>query len=405
MTIKKHKTNKKEKKLELLSLISFIFGFANALLLYVTSDYFSKSLGSYNISSFYFVAYVVALAGLLNLHKLVRVIGKANTFFLFFIAQIMCLAGLVFVKPSFVGIVILMSYIIANYFAWVVLDIIIEKYSEDKKSGQIRGLHLMIMNAGVLIGPFFSTSLLSMFDFKGLFISTLFLNMVMLAISFVGLKDIKGKFRGHLTVKDVGMKVFTNKDVLNVYMISLALEAFYALMIIYVPLYLLSLGLSWQQLGIAFTVMLIPFVVIEYPIGRLADKKFGEKEMIIMGLILIMFSTASIFFVHSSSVAVWSFILLMTRMGAATVEVLRDSYFYKKIDGRDVDLISFFRTTRSVAYLFAMGASAMMLAVLPMKFVFLLVSFSMLCGLYPAIRLVDNKSEAEMELEYEKVRI
>lgn len=405
MANKKHKTNKKEKKLELLSLISFIFGFSNALLLYVTSDYFSRSLGSYNISSFYFVAYVIALIGLLNLHKLIKIAGKANVFFLFFMVQILCLVGLITVKPSFAGIMMLMSYIVANYFAWVVLDIIIEQYSEDKKSGQIRGLHLMIMSAGVLIGPFFSTSILSMFDFNGLFVATLFLNMVMLAISFVGLKDVKGKFRGHLTVKDIGVKVFTNKDVLNVYMISLALEAFYALMIIYVPLYLLNLGLTWQQLGIAFTVMLVPFVVIEYPIGRLADKKYGEKEMIIMGLILMMFSTASIFFVHSTSVAVWSVILLMTRIGAATVEVLRDSYFYKKIDGRDVDLISFFRTTRSVAYLFAMGISAMMLTVLPMKFVFLLVSFSVFCGLYPAIKLVDNKSEAEMELEYEKVRI
>lgn len=391
--------------MELLSLISFIFGFSNALLLYVTSDYFSRSLGSYNISSFYFVAYVIALIGLLNLHKLIKIAGKANVFFLFFMVQILCLVGLITVKPSFAGIMMLMSYIVANYFAWVVLDIIIEQYSEDKKSGQIRGLHLMIMSAGVLIGPFFSTSILSMFDFNGLFVATLFLNMVMLAISFVGLKDVKGKFRGHLTVKDIGVKVFTNKDVLNVYMISLALEAFYALMIIYVPLYLLNLGLTWQQLGIAFTVMLVPFVVIEYPIGRLADKKYGEKEMIIMGLILMMFSTASIFFVHSTSVAVWSVILLMTRIGAATVEVLRDSYFYKKIDGRDVDLISFFRTTRSVAYLFAMGISAMMLTVLPMKFVFLLVSFSVFCGLYPAIKLVDNKSEAEMELEYEKVRI
>ena len=388
-----------KKKLELLGLISFLFGFAQALLLYVTSDYFRDALGSENVSSFYFITYVIALIGLLNMHKVVKILGKAMSFFLFFFAQICFLVGLIFIKPSLLGIIFLMLYIVANYFVWVILDIIIEEYSEDKKSGRIRGFHLMILSAGVLLGPLLSTKILSDFGFDGLFVATLVLNVVMFAIGLIGLRDVSGKFRGHLTIKDVGLKILTNKDVLNVYVISLALEAFYALMIVYTPLYLLDLGLSWQQIGVVFTIMLIPFVVLEYPIGFLADKKFGEKEMIIIGLALMGMSSASIFFIHSISLIVWSSVLLATRIGAATVETLRDSYFYKKIDGRDVDLISFFRTTRAVAYMLATGVSAMLLAVASMKYVFLLVAGMVLIGLYPAIRLVDNKSEEELELE------
>ncbi len=286
-----------KKKLELLSLISFLFGFAQALLLYVTSDYFREALGNDNVSSFYFATYVIALIGLLNMHKVVKILGKATSFFLFFFTQIIFLVGLIFIRPSMLGIIFLMLYIVANYFVWVVLDIIIEEYSEDKKSGRIRGFHLMIMSAGVLLGPFLSTSILSDFGFSGLFVATLMLNVVMFAIGLIGLRDVSGKFRGHLTIKDVGLKILTNKDVLNIYMISLALEAFYALMIVYTPLYLLDLGLSWQQIGVVFTIMLIPFVVLEYPIGFLADRKFGEKEMIIVGLVIMGLSSASIFFI------------------------------------------------------------------------------------------------------------
>ncbi|MDD5396515.1 MAG: MFS transporter [Candidatus Moranbacteria bacterium] len=403
MANKKQVKSKKngKKKLELLGLISFLFGFAQALLLYVTSDYFRNALGNENVSSFYFITYVIALIGLLNMHKVVKKIGKAMSFFLFFFAQICFLVGLIFIKPSLLGIIFLMLYIVANYFVWVILDVIIEEYSEDKKSGRIRGFHLMILSAGVLLGPFLSTKILSDFGFDGLFVATLVLNVVMFVIGLIGLSDVSGKFRGQLTIKDVGLKILTNKDVLNIYVISLALEAFYALMIVYTPLYLLDLGLSWQQIGVVFTVMLIPFVVLEYPIGFLADKKFGEKEMIIMGLLLMGVSSASIFFIHSVSIVVWSLVLLSTRIGAATVETLRDSYFYKKIDGRDVDLISFFRTTRAVAYMVATGVSAMLLIIAPMKYIFLLVAGLVLIGLYPAIRLVDNKSEAELDLEYE----
>ncbi len=395
----KHLEHADEKKLKLLGFISFLFGFAQALLMYVTSDYFSQRLGSHNVSAFYFVSYVIALIGLLNMHKLVKVLGKAGSFFLFFLLQIYLLFSLVFVKSPLLGSVLMMLYIIVNYFAWTVLDVIIEEYSEDKKSGRIRGFHLMILSAGILIGPFLSTKILASFDFNGLFIATLILNCLMLVVSLVGLRGVNGRFNGKLTIRDIGMKVFTNKDVLNIYIISLALEAFYALMIVYMPLYLLGHGFSWGQIGIAFTIMLIPFVALEYPIGILADEKFGEKEMIIGGLLIMGISSLSIFFVNSPSIFVWAAILLVTRIGAASVEILRDSYFYKKIDGRDVDLISFFRTTRAVAYLLATGLSAMLLIVAPMKYIFLLIAAMVLVGIYPAFRLVDNKSEEELKAE------
>ena len=398
MTVKKHThlEHSDEKKLRLLSLISFLFGFAQALLMYVTSDYFSKALRGDNVSSIYFIVYVVALIGLLNIHKVIKALGKAQAFLIFFLVQICLLTFLMFTSPSFLGMILLMLYLIANYFAWVILDVVIEEYSEDKKSGRIRGFHLMILSAGTLIGPFLSTNILTDFGFNGLFISVLVLNCIMFLFSLIGLRSVKGTFRGSLTIRDLGLKVLTNKDVLNIYAISLALEAFYALMIVYTPLYLINLGISWEQIGIIFTIMLIPFVILEYPIGYLADKKFGEKEMLIIGLFIMSVSAGGIFFIHSTSIFVWSIALLLTRIGAAAVETLRDSYFYKKIDGRDVDLISFFRTTRSVGYMLATGLSAMLLIIAPMRYIFLLVAAMVFVGLYPAFKLVDNKSEIEL---------
>ncbi|NTV40727.1 MAG: MFS transporter [Candidatus Moranbacteria bacterium] len=398
----RHIEHTDEKKLRVLSVVSFLFGFAEALLLYVTSDYFSRMLGSKNVSSFYFIVYVVALVGLLNMHKIVKLLGKVGSFFLFFMLQIYLLFSLIFAEKPFLGIILMMLYIIVNYFSWVILDVIIEEYSEDKKSGRIRGFHLMILSAGILLGPFLSTEILSNFDFDGLFTAALIVNCLMFMVGLYGLKGVNGRFRGKLTIKDIGMKVMTNKDVLGIYTISLVLEAFYALMIVYTPLYLLDRGISWQQIGIIFTVMLIPFVALEYPVGFLADKKFGEKEMIIGGLLIMGTSSFSVFFVDSNSVFVWSGILLLTRIGAATVETLRDSYFYKKIDGRDVDLISFFRTTRAVAYLLATGLSAMLLIIAPMKYIFILVACMIFAGVYPAFKLVDNKSEEELVLESKK---
>ena len=64
--LRKHIEHTDKKKLELLSFISFLFGFSQSILVYVISDYFRESFGSENVSIFYFISYSVALVGILK---------------------------------------------------------------------------------------------------------------------------------------------------------------------------------------------------------------------------------------------------------------------------------------------------------------------------------------------------
>lgn len=377
--------------------ISFLLGFSQALLVYVESSYFKLSIGSENVSVFYFLAYVIALIGMLNMHKIIKRFGKATAFFLFFFLQIFAMAILTMVPPSIFGIFLLMINIITSYLMYVILDIIMESYSEDKKSGRIRGLHLMMISAGFMLGPILSTRILEKYDYSGLFFISMLISMVIFVIGLIGLRGGNNHFNGNITIRDLVKKIFVNKNLMRIYWVSFVLEFFYALMTVYTPLYLLDLGMSWTQIGIVFTIMLIPFVLIEYPVGVIADKKLGEKEMIIFALFVMALSTFSILFIKTNSIMTWGLVLLATRVGAAMVESLRDSYFYKKIDGDDMDIISFFRTSRSVAYIAATAVSAMILVIFPVKIIFVFLTLVILMSLYPAFNLVDNKSEAELK--------
>ena len=393
---KKHLEHVDKKKLEILSFISFLFGFSQAILVYVIADYFKEAFGSTNVSIFYFISYAIALVGILNIHKIIKRLSKSTAMFLFLFLQVCSVTFLVFTSPSIVGVSLLMTYIVASYLAWVMLDIIVEDYSEDKKSGRIRGMHLTILNAGFVVGPFISTQVLERFGFNGLFFVAMLISMFMFIVAILGLRSDNQRFGQNLTIRDLVKKIFVNKDVMKIYAVSLALEFFFALMVVYTSLYLLELGMSWSKIGIIFTIMLIPFVILGYPVGFLADKKLGEKEMIIFGLAIMAISSASIFFITSTSIWIWSLILFATRIGATIIETLRDSYFYKKIDGRDVDIISFFRTTPSVAYILATTISAVILIFFPLKSVFLLVAIAAFLAIFAAVRLVDNKCEKEM---------
>jgi len=394
--VKKHKEKLDEGKIKLVTFVTFLMGFAQAMLIYVMSTYFELSIGTENVGIFYAVSYIIFLVILLNLHKFVRILGKSNVFYFSLFAKLIVIFGLILVEPSKIGIILMIAYIILGHIEWVALDFIIEEVSTDRMSGRIRGMHLTILNAGFLFGPFVSTYFLDKINFHGVFIFALIFNIFVFIFALLGFRKVNKKFEQKLKVLDILKKVLARKNIMRIYYISFVLEFFYALMVIYTPIYLRDLGFSWGEIGKIFTVMLIPFVIFQYPAGLLADKKMGEKELLFFSILIMGISTMLIYFIGTGSVVKWALILFITRIGASLIEILRDSYFYKRIDCRDVDVIDFFRTSLPMAYIFATIFSSFIFLFLPIKFVFILTGIIVLSALYPAFRLTDNRSEKEM---------
>ena len=388
----KHIENFDKKKILVITLVSFFIGFSQAVSAYVLSTFFEGAWGAKSVGFFYAVTYIITLAILLNLHKIVAKLGKSSAFSLICLLEILTLCALVFLGFTKAAAFLVVFYLVFSALAWTMIDVILESFSKDEASGEIRGEHLTIFNLGFLFGPFVSTWLLGKFGFNGIFSFILFLNIAILIIFIIFVRKVDSRIGEESKISAVIKKAWKRKNLMKIYYVSFILEAFFALMVIYTPIYLKeTLGFSWAEIGRIFTVMLIPFVLLQYPIGFLADKKFGEKEFLIFSLLIMSASTFYIYFTSSKSLFVWAVILFATRIGAALIEVLRDSYFYKQVDGKDVDLINFFRTASPVGYIFATLVSAILLIFLPLKFAFILVALITLTGIYPAFKLKDSK--------------
>ena len=387
-----HKENFDKKKILIITVISFFIGFSQAVAAYVLSTFFEGAWGAKSVGFFYAGTYLISLFVLLNLHKVVAKIGKSSAFSLICLLEILILCSLVFLGFTKAAAFLVVFYIIFSALAWTMIDIILETFSKDEASGEIRGGHLTVFNLGFLFGPFVSTWLLGRFGYNGIFSFILFLNIAILIVFVTFVRKVDSQICKKNKVIVVVKKAWGRKNLMNIYYISFVLEAFFALMVIYTPIYLKeTIGFSWAEIGKIFTVMLIPFVLLQYPVGFLADKKFGEKEFLIGSLFIMSASTLFIYFTSSTSMFVWAIILFATRIGASMIEVLRDSYFYKQVDGKDVDLIDFFRTSSPVGYIFATLLSALLLIFLPLKFAFILVAIITLTGIYPAFKLRDSK--------------
>ncbi len=388
-----YKKGAQGRAIKLIVFLGFIFGLSISLLAYIASSYFKQVVHGDNVSIFYIITFTIILIALFNLNKLIEGFGRARTLMSLLIFQVGVLFALQFVPVSIGGALLLMTYYIIYSIAWVVFDIVLEAYSTDSKTGHIRGLFLSVSNMGILVGPMLSMFLLENYGFDIIFMATMFLYIIMFVTILIALNDIQGHVkRQNLSIRQTLSKFKHNANLWKAYWMSFTLRFFYAVMTIYMPLFLREIGMSWGEIGIIFTVMLIPFVIVEYPAGVLADKKYGEKEMLFLGLIIVIGSVIMMFFIESTSIVVWMSVLFMSRVGAALLESMQDSYFYKQIDGNNVALINVFRSTRAIAYILSailMGLSLLFFDNIQSMFVVLFIVLTL--GIYPVITLKDTK--------------
>ena len=181
-------------------------------------------------------------------------------------------------------------------------------------------------------------------------------------------------------------------DIIRIILVNFSLQFFYALMVIFTPIYLHEvIGFDFKTIGIIFTVMLTPFVFLQYPLGRLADSGFGEKRILIVGVIIMILATASFAGFGGISIALASITLFFTRVGAGTVEVMTESYFFRQIDDREANVIRLLRTTYPVAYLTAPIIGTILISYIGYTGLFFTLSGLLILTLIIAINLNEIK--------------
>jgi MFS family permease len=123
----------------------------------------------------------------------------------------------------------------------------------------------------------------------------------------------------------------------------------------------------------------------------MADRRLGEKELMALGFVILAIATASISYMGGFSVTNWMVLMFISRIGASLVEVTTESYFFKKVKGNELTLISLFRLTRPLANLLGALVGSLALFYLPFNFIFLVLALVMVCGAFITSFLTDTK--------------
>lgn len=156
-------------------------------------------------------------------------------------------------------------------------------------------------------------------------------------------------------IRDTAKCIIWDKDMRAVMFANLVLQFFYHTAPLYISLYLHAVvGIPWSTLGWMFMVMVLPFVLVEYPAAEASERWFGDKELMATGFIVMGIAFATIGFL-SNQTAVWFVlaILVATRIGAALVEAMAEGHFFRRVSETDAATVSLYRMARPAAALVA----------------------------------------------------
>ncbi len=375
---------------KIIYLAGFLFSIPIAITSYINSSFLEAYVGAYYVGIIYVIASIITIFGLFKIPKILTYLGNRLTTLIFGSLMFLSFSLLAFVKDVFIVIPAFIISFLSINLLFVSLDIFVEDFSKSSNIGSLRGYYLAIINLAWVISQILSGPIISKSSFAGVyFFGTIFIfaTLLIFILFFRKFKDPEYK---KVPVSKTIKSFIQNKNLSGIYFINLILKFFYAWMVIYTPIYLHEyMNFGWDKIGIMFSMMLIPFVLVEFPSGKISDK-IGEKKMLLLGFFIISISTLLIPFIREPNMWSWVIILFLSRVGAAFIEVMSESYFFKTINERNADEIDFFRNTTPLSYIIAPLLAIPVLLFIPsFSYLFFVLGIILLIGLFITLQIKD----------------
>ncbi|HEX7724815.1 MAG TPA: MFS transporter, partial [Candidatus Paceibacterota bacterium] len=271
-------------------------------------------------------------------------------------------------------------------------DIFLEVYTANGQVGSVRGLYTATLNASWVIGPLIGSMLINGSEnYHNTYIAALAMLFPLLYLIYRNFPRFHDPNYIHITPWQLVRHVAHNRSWVWLFFANLILQIFYAWMTVYSPIYLnKTVGFGWDDIGIILTVMLLPFPLIQYPLGKLSDGR-GEKEIMVAGFLIIGITTIALAFIRSHELVVWALALFATRVGAAAAEVMMETYFFKTVSPRDSAALGMFRITRPMAYFVAPVVTTIGLFFTTNEYLFIVIGVITLLAIIPVLSIKDTK--------------
>lgn len=381
-----------DKKFLYVFIAGLFLAFHYYLVVYINSTLLQEFISNKWIGAVYIVGAIIHILVLLKITRITKRIGTYHLMLFLALIETALLSILAFANSPTIVLTAFILHHAFNPILLLSLNVCLEDQTPFKDVGKTRGLFLTILAIASVIAPMFAGTL---FDAQnGLrpvyLVSSFFMVLFFLTI-LTNFKNTSYGLYKTISTKTAFKELLANKNITLISIAGILLQLMFSWLIIYLPIFLhKEIGFSLTDIGILISITLLPFLLLELPVGELADKKYGEKEFLIGGMLTSAAAFLLFNFTDSHSIIIWGILILIARTGASVMETSIETYFYKKAKGHD-ELISIFSLGSPIAYIIGPLIGSVTLLIIPFKYMFVVLSIILFLGSILMLKLKDTK--------------
>ncbi len=372
----------------------FFIAFHLFLVIYINSSYLSTFIPVNLIGLVYIAGSTGGILSLIFISRILKRFGNAKTILSLTVLEFFVFIGLAFSGNATSAIILFILYLTLYLPILFILDILLESQTKKENStGSVRGAFLTTTNTALIISPLLAGFILGdETAYWRIFLSSAVFLIPFIIIIYKHLSNFEELEYKPPRLRETLRCLKNSSSLSAVFKAHFIMRLFFVWMVIYIPIYLHKyIGFDWATIGIIFTIMLLPFIIFELPAGKIADKWLGEKELISIGFIITAISVMGISFLTSTNPFEWAALLFVTRIGAALLESMTETHFFKHVNEDDVNTISCFRMIRPLSYIFGSILGTLALFFVDIQYIFLIFAVIILYGLRYSLAIKDTR--------------
>ncbi|MFA5132033.1 MAG: MFS transporter [Candidatus Paceibacterota bacterium] len=375
-------------------MLTILYALHYGIPLYATSSYLHQYFSASWVSALYMIGSVISLWASMSVTQRIKKFHSYKFTASLAIAEILITILFALSSNMYLIALFFIVHFTLQALLYVSLNVFIESFSNHAETGSIRGLFLALLNMGILISPLIGGTILANGSFQMLYIVASLTLVPFLFFLHKYLQHVKEPAYHTIDMAGALKLGWQNKNLRAALVSILIVQCFYAVMVIYSPIYLATIGISLPTyLSFIIPLALIPLVLLPYELGMLADTKLGEKELLIIGLLILAVTTLLCVVVTSPDPRVWVFLLLISRIGAACVETMAFTYYFKKVGPEDASLTALFSNAYAVATIIvgAVGVAVAPLLVTRPQLMFVILGCAILWSISYVLPMKDTR--------------
>lgn len=370
--------------------------FHTFLVAYINSSFLEQFIPATSVGTIYTIGSALSVLIFLFISRVLHRVGNFRLTLALLLINFIAVFGMAFSSTLRIAIPLFLIHLVTVPLIIFNIDVFMEESigNNETTTGSKRGLLLTLTSFIGALTPLASSLIISASggDFTNAYIVSACTLLPVVVILIFFFKDFSDPIYNEIDVFSAIDTFWRNLNIRNVFLANFSLQIFFMAMVIYTPLYLTrDIGLTWAEFGIVMFFAQMAYVLFEYPVGIIADRYIGEKEMMGFGFLIIIIATSWMAFVTASSILVWSIIMFVARIGASFVEVTTESYFFKQTNSNDAQIISFFRVTRPLAYVIGALVSSLALLYIPFNLLFVVIAAMLIPAMFLTTGIEDTR--------------